>query len=223
MEWRWEFAWEILPRMLLATGNTLMAAGLGYLIAMVVGLVLLLGQRTPSRVVNVIVREAMEFIRSTPLLVQLFFVFFVAPQFGLRLSAWTAGMLTIGLHFGTYLSEVYRGALEGVPRSQWEACRALNFSQTYTYRRVVLPQALPIALPGMGNYLVGIFKETPLLATIGVAELMHTANALGAETYRYLEPYTMVGFIFLIISLPTAMGLRRLEAKVDRAQGKTQN
>ena len=170
-----------------------------------------------------IVREVVEFVRSTPLLVQLFFVFFVAPQFGIKLSAWTAGMLTIGLHFGTYLSEVYRGALEGVPKAQWEACRALNFSTIYTYRRIVLPQAFPIALPGMGNYLVGIFKDTPLLATIGVAELMHTANALGAETYRYLEPYTLVGFIFLIISLPTAMGLRRLEAAVDRAQGKTRH
>ena len=223
MEWRWEFTWEILPRMLWATGNTLMAAGFGYLIAMVVGLVLMLGQRTPYKAINIPVREVVEFIRSTPLLVQLFFVFFVAPQFGVRLSAWTAGMLTIGLHFGTYLSEVYRGALEGVAKSQWEACRALNFSTAYTYRRIVLPQAFPIALPGMGNYLVGIFKDTPLLATIGVAELMHTANALGAETYRYLEPYTMVGFIFLIISLPTAMGLRRLEAAVAKAQGKTKN
>jgi len=223
MEWRWEFTWEILPRMLWATGNTLLAAGVGYLIAVVVGLLLMLGQRTPYRILNFVVREVVEFIRSTPLLVQLFFVFFVAPQFGIRLSAWTSGMLTIGLHFGTYLSEVYRGALEGVPKAQWEACRALNFKTSYTYRRIVLPQAFPIALPGMGNYLVGIFKDTPLLATIGVAELMHTANALGAETYRYLEPYTMVGFIFLIISLPTALGLRRLEAAVDRAQGKTRH
>lgn len=223
MEWRWDFTWEILPRMLWATGNTLLAAGVGYLIAVVVGLLLMLGQRTRYRIANMIVREIVEFVRSTPLLVQLFFVFFVAPQFGIKLSAWTAGMLTIGLHFGTYLSEVYRGALEGVPKAQWEACRALNFSTLYTYRRIVLPQAFPIALPGMGNYLVGIFKDTPLLATIGVAELMHTANALGAETYRYLEPYSMVGFIFLIISLPTAMGLRRLEAAVDRAQGKTRH
>ena len=223
MEWRWEFTWEILPRMLWATGNTLLAAGIGYLIAVFIGLLLMLGQRTSYRPVNIVVRELVEFIRSTPLLVQLFFVFFVAPQFGIKLSAWTAGMLTIGLHFGTYLSEVYRGALEGVPKAQWEACRALNFSTVYTYRRIVLPQAFPIALPGMGNYLVGIFKDTPLLATIGVAELMHTANALGAETYRYLEPYTMVGFIFLIISLPTALGLRRLEAAVDRAQGKTRH
>lgn len=221
MEWRWDFTFEILPRMLLATGNTLLAAGVGYLIAVVVGLVLMLGQRTPYRFVNAPVREIVEFIRSTPLLVQLFFVFFVAPQFGVELSAWTSAMLTIGLHFGTYLSEVFRGALEGVPKAQWEACRALNFSTAYTYRRVVLPQAFPIALPGMGNYLVGIFKDTPLLATIGVAELMHTANALGAETYRYLEPYTMVGCIFLLISLPTAMGLRRLEAAVARAQGNT--
>jgi len=221
MEWRWDFTWEILPRMLWATGNTLLAAGAGYLIAVVVGLFLMLGQRTRYQIVNILVRELVEFVRSTPLLVQLFFVFFVAPQFGIKLSAWTAGMLTIGLHFGTYLSEVYRGALEGVPKAQWEACRALNFSTAYTYRRIVLPQAFPIALPGMGNYLVGIFKDTPLLATIGVAELMHTANALGAETYRYLEPYTLVGFIFLIISLPTAMGLRRLEAAVDRAQGRS--
>ena len=223
MEWRWDFVIEILPRMLWATGNTLLAAGVGYFIAVVVGLILLMGQRPPYKMFNVLVRELVEFVRSTPLLLQLFFVFFVAPQFGVELSAWTSAMLTIGLHFGTYLSEVYRGALEGVSKQQWEACRALNFSTIHTYRRIILPQAFPIALPGMGNYLVGIFKDTPLLATIGVAELMHTANSLGAETYRYLEPYTLVGFIFLIISVPSAMGLRWLEAAVARSQGKVKH
>jgi len=221
MEWRWDFVFEILPRMLWATGNTLLAALIGYAIALVVGLAFLLMQQTPSRIVNMIMREIVEFIRSTPLLVQLFFVYFVAPQFGIILSAWVSAMLTIGLHFGTYLSEVYRTGLAAVPKGQWEACKSLNMSATRTYVRVILPQALPVALPGMGNYLIGIFKDTPMLATIGVAELMHTANALGAETYRYLEPYTMVGFIFLIISLPTAAGLRRLEAAVARAQGQS--
>lgn len=219
MEWRWEFTFEILPRMLWATGNTLLAAGVGYLIALVLGLVFLLTQRTKFRFFNRVVREFVEFIRSTPLIVQLFFVYFVAPQFGIVLSAWTAAMITIGLHFGTYLSEVYRGGLEAVPRAQWEACRALNLSPARTYSRIILPQALPASLPGMGNYLVGIFKDTPMLSTIGVVELMHTANALGAETYRYLEPYTMVGFIFLMISLPTAAALRRLEAYVARTLG----
>lgn len=205
--------------MLWATLNTLLAAGLGYAIAVVVGMLFLIGQRTRYKLLNIVVREAVEFIRSTPLIVQLFFVYFVAPQFGIVLSAWTSAMLTIGLHYGTYLSEVYRGALEAVPRGQWEACRALNFSTARTYSRVVIPQAFPVSLPGMGNYLVGIFKDTPMLSTIGVAELMHTANALGAETYRYLEPYSMVGIIFLMISLPTAAGLRKLEAAVNQSLG----
>lgn len=219
MEWRWDFTFDILPRMLWATLNTLLAAGIGYAIALVVGLIFLLGQRTRWRFVNWTVREVVEFIRSTPLIVQLFFVYFVGPQFGVELSAWTSAMITIGLHYGTYLSEVYRGGLEAVPRGQWEACRALNLSVPRTCFRIVIPQALPASLPGMGNYLVGIFKDTPMLSTIGVAELMHTANALGAETYRYLEPYSMVGLIFLIISLPTAAALRKLERVVARALG----
>ena len=222
-EWKWDFAFQILPQMLWATLNTIMAAGIGYTIAAVVGLLFLLGQRTPYKVVNIMVREIVEFIRSTPLLIQLFFVYFVGPQFGITLSAWVCAMITIGLHFGTYLSEVYRGALEGVPKTQWEACRALNFTTLYTYRRIVLPQAFPIAIPGMGNYLVGIFKDTPLLSTIGVAELFHAATAVGGYHYRYLEPYTIVGIIFLILSVPAAMGIRKLERSVNKAQGKVKN
>ena len=219
-EWRWDFAIEILPQMLLATLNTILAAGIGYAIAAIVGLLFLLGQRTPIKIVNMINREIVEFIRSTPLLIQLFFVYFVLPQFGITLSAWVCGMITIGLHFGTYLSEVYRGALEGVPKTQWEACRALNFSSFYTYRKIVLPQAFPIAIPGMGNYLVGIFKDTPLLSTIGVAELFHAATAVGGYHYRYLEPYTIVGIIFLTLSIPAAIWIRKIEKNVNLAQGK---
>jgi len=222
-EWKWNFAYQILPKMLWATLNTIMAAGIGYAIAVVIGMLFLLGQRTPNKFINIIVREIVEFIRSTPLLIQLFFVYFVGPQFGIVLSAWVSAMITIGLHFGTYLSEVYRGALEGVPKSQWEACRALNFSTMYTYKRIIFPQAFPIAIPGMGNYLVGIFKDTPLLSTIGVAELFHAATAVGGYHYRYLEPYTMVGIIFLILSIPAAMGIRKLERTVNKAQGKVKN
>ena len=218
---RWDFAYEIFPALIRATGNTILAAGIGYLIAVLVGLIFLLGQKTSSRILNMITREIVEFIRSTPLLIQLFFVYFVLPQFGITLSAWVCGMLTIGLHFGTYLCEVYRGALEAVPKAQWEACRALNFSNAYAYRRIILPQAFPIAIPGMGNYLVGIFKDTPLLSTIGVAELFHAATAVGGYNYRYLEPYTMVGLIFLTLSIPAAMWVRRLEKRVNKAQGKT--
>ena len=219
MAWRWDFAFEILPQLLWGAVYTLMAAGIGYLLAVFIGLIFMMGQRTPSYVLNRITREVVEFFRSTPLLVQLFFVFSVAPQFGIKFSAWNAAMLTMGLHYGTYLSEVYRGAIEAVPKQQWEACKALNLSIFRTYGRIILPQALPVALPGMGNYLVGIIKDTPMLATIGVVELMQSANTVGSLTYRFLEPYTMVGVIFLIISLPTAFGLRKLESMVSRRQG----
>lgn len=218
-DWRWDFTFEILPRLIVATGNTLLAAGLGYAIAVVLGLVFALAQRTPFRPLTVAVREAVEFIRSTPLVLQIFFVFYVGPQFGIRLSPWTAGMIAIGLHYAAYLSEVYRGGLESVPRGQWEAAKSLNLSTARTYFRVILPQALPPSLAGMGNYLVGIFKDTPMLSVIGVAELMHTANAIGSETYRFLEPFTLVGIIFLCISLPTAALIRLFEGWVRRKLG----
>ncbi len=218
-DWRWDFTWDILPRLIIATGNTLLAAGLGYALAVVLGLVLALAQRTPYRALTMVVREAVEFIRSTPLVLQIFFVFYVGPQVGVRLSPWTAGMIAIGLHYAAYLSEVYRGGLDSVPKGQWEAATSLNMTMAHTYWRIIIPQALPPSLAGMGNYLVGIFKDTPMLSVIGVAELMHTANAIGSESYRFLEPYTMVGVIFLMISLPTAALIRAFEAWVRSKLG----
>lgn len=219
MEWRWDFTFQILPRLIAATGNTLIAAGGGYAIAIFLGLAFALLQRTPIRAVGMAARELVEVIRSTPLVLQIFFVFYVGPQFGVRLSPWTAGMIAIGLHYAAYLSEVYRAGIDSVPRGQWEACRALNLSTVRTYSRVVLPQALPPALAGMGNYLVGIFKDTPMLSVIGVTELMHTANSIGSESYRFLEAYTLVGVIFLAISLPTAAAVRAFERRVRAALG----
>jgi len=220
-DWQWDFTWEILPRLIVATGNTLAAAGIGYAIAVVLGLVFALAQRAGFRPLTIAVRESVEFIRSTPLVLQIFFIFYVFPQFGVRLSPWVAGMIAIGLHYASYLSEVYRGGIESVPKGQWEAALALDLSPARTYFRVIIPQALPTALAGMGNYLVGIFKDTPMLSVIGVAELMHTANAIGSESYRFLEPYTLVGIIFLAISLPTAALLRAFEAWVRRKLGMT--
>jgi len=219
MEWRWEWTWELLPRFIDATGKTLLAAGGGYAVAVVLGLVFVLAQRTPFKPLTIVVREFVELIRSTPLLLQVFFVFYVGPQFGIQLSPWTSGLIALGVHYGAYLSEVYRGGIEAVPKGQWEAATALNMSVVKTYRRIIIPQALPPAIAGMGNYLVGIFKDTPMLSVIGVAELMHTANAVGAQSYRYLEPYTMVGVIFLLISLPTAFFVARFEKWVRRKMG----
>lgn len=219
MHWDWAFTAEILPRMLWATLNTLMAAGIGYVIAAVLGLVFAIAQRTGIRPLTVTVREIVEFLRSTPLILQIFFVYYVAPEYGVSLSPWVAGMIALGLHYGAYLSEVYRGGIESVSKGQWEACTAINLTPFQTYTRVILPQALPPSVAGMGNYLISIFKDTPILSVIGVAELMQTANAIGGQNYRYLEPYTLVGAIFLVISLLAAVFIRRFEIWVRRKLG----
>lgn len=219
LDWSWTLTWEIMPRLLWATANTLLAAGAGYAIALVGGLFLALAQRATFGPVRLAVREFVEFIRSTPLVLQIFFVFYVAPQFGIQLSPWTSGLLALGLHYSAYLSEVYRGGLEAVPRGQWEACRAINMSMRDTYFRIIIPQALAPAVPGMGNYLVGILKDTPMLSVIGVMELMHAANSIGSEHYRYLEPFTLVGLIFFLISLPTAGLVKLFERRLRLGMG----
>ena len=215
-EWNWAFTFEILPRLLWAALNTLMAAGIGYAVALVLGLALALAQRNRWRLLTWVTREGVEFIRSTPLVLQIFFVYYVGPQFGVNLSPWAAGMVAIGVHYAAYLSEVYRAGIESVPKGQWEACTALNLSPVKTYWRIIIPQALPVALAGIGNYLVGIFKDTPMLSVIGVAEMMHAANSIGGQHYRYLEPYTLVGFIFLVITLVAAGLFYFFEAWVRR-------
>lgn len=218
-DWQWDYTFQILPVLLGAAVNTVIATVVGYTLALIIGVFFLVGQRTPYRILNRAVREIVEFIRTTPLLAQVFFVFYVAPDYGILLSPWTSGMIALGVHYGAYLSEVYRGALYTIPRQQWEACRALNLSATRTYVGVILPQALPPSMPGINNYFVGCFKDTPILATITVYELLNAANVLGQTTYRFLEPYTLAGLLFLTLSLISAAILKIVDRRIRRALG----
>ena len=136
------------------------------------------------------------------------------PIWGITMSAWETGVLALGLHYGCYLSEVYRAGFESVPRGQWEACIALNFSQLDGFRDVILPQALRPIAPALGNYLIGMFKETPVLFVISVHEMLSEAKLIGSETFRYVEPYTIVGAIFLTLSLGAASLVQQLERRL---------
>ncbi len=155
-----------------------------------------------------------EFIRSTPLLIQVYVLFYVAPLYSLTMSALTAGTIGIAVHYACYVSEVYRAELNGVARGQWKVSCALSLSPWHTYRGVILPQAIRPVIPALGNYLVAMFKDTPVLSAITVVELMQQAKSLGSETFRYLEPITMTGIFFLIISVTFASSVRHLERRV---------
>lgn len=212
----WEFALEVLPALLKGLVVTVQVALLAFAVAAVLGLLLALARRSESQWLAAPVTGLIEFVRSTPLLVQLFFFFYVLPRYGLRMPAFGLGVLALGLHYGTYTSEVYRAGIEAVERGQWEAARALNLSTTRTWTRIVLPQAIPPMVPALGNYLIGIFKETPQLIAITVVELLTTAQAIGSRSFRYLEPITLVGLLFFLISYPSSILVRRLEVRFAR-------
>jgi polar amino acid transport system permease protein len=211
MFWNWDYTWEIVPILAEASIVTIEATVLGFILAAVVGLLLAVLRMSPRQWVSLPAAGFVEFIRSTPLLIQIFFIFFVLPEFGITLGALTAGILALGLHYGSYCSEVYRAGLENVPRGQWEASTALNLSPYHTFRDIIIPQAVPPVVPALGNYFVALFKETPLLSAIAVLELMQTAKILGSETFRYTEPITLVGLYFLVFSLVAAALVRRHE------------
>jgi polar amino acid transport system permease protein len=183
---------------------------------LVVGLLLALLRRNPRRWVNRPTTEVIEFVRSTPLLVQIYFLFYIGPQFGVTLHPWIAGILALGIHYGTYTSEVYRAGLEGVRKGQWEAAIALNLSKYQTYRDIILPQAIPPIIPTLGNYLIGIFKETPLLSVITIAEMLTRAKDYASENFRYTEAYIMVGVFFLVLSIPASYFVNWSERRFKR-------
>lgn len=213
MIWDWDYTWDILPDLLRGLVVTVQATLVGSFVALTLGLVLAVLRRSGPIVVRVITGGFVEFIRSTPLLVQLYFLFFVLPSLGITLSGFQAGVIGLGLHYATYTSEVYRAGIEGVPKGQWEAATALNLPTSRVWRSVILPQAIPRVLPALGNYVIAMFKETPLLSAITVLEMLAVAKGLGSQTFRYLEPLTLVGLLFLLVSLPASLTVRRLERR----------
>jgi polar amino acid transport system permease protein len=214
MTFNYAYALQILPQLLQATLVTFEATIGGMFLALLGGLILAVMRLSGIRLLGSFAQGIIEFVRGTPLLIQLYFLFYVLPLYGVRLNALFTGIVGLGLHYSTYTAEVYRAGIEGVPRGQWEAALALNFTRRHTWTRIVLPQAVPPILPVLGNYLIGMFKDTPLLATITVLELLGTAQADAAMTYRYFEPYTLVGLIFLALSYPSALLVRRLETRI---------
>lgn len=215
MIWDWSFAFKIIPDLLQGLLVTLRITTFSVALALALGLVLCLGRLAPWRVVSAVFVVVIEFIRSTPLLAQLYFLFYVLPSVGLTLSPELTGILGLGLHFGAYAAEVYRAGIQGVARGQWEATTALNLPLYWKWRAVILPQAITSVIPALGNYGVSMFKETSVLISISVIELLGTAEHLAADTYKYFEPLTLVGLIFLACTYVMSLGLQALERRMN--------
>ena len=207
VDWSWERAFDSIPFLLEGFKITLLATVLGFILAATLGLVIAVLRHAGPKFVTIPLRMASEFIRLTPLVVQLLFAYYLLPQF----SALQIGIAVLGIHYSTYMAEVYRAGIDAVPPGQWEAARALSLPTTRTWRGVVLPQAIRNTVPALGNYAISMFKDTPFLFAITVVEMVTAAQQYGAHTFQYLEPITMAGVIFLLASYPTSILIRRLE------------
>jgi polar amino acid transport system permease protein len=211
IDWNWETTWDSLPVLLMAFLRvTLLVTVLSTLIAAVLGLVIAVVLRLAPRPVAVAVKWVANFIRMTPIVVQLLFAYYLF----LQLDAITIGIAVFGIHYSTYMSEVYRAGIDSVPKGQWEATTALSMSTGRTWTAVIIPQALRATVPALGNYGVSMFKDTPFLLVIGVVELVNAGLIYGGNIFRYVEPLTLVGIIFLLASYPTSLLIGRLEKRL---------
>jgi polar amino acid transport system permease protein len=214
MNWDWSAVSDFMPHFWDGLLVTLQALVLGSLISFALGLVWALLMRLPSRWVRWPVGAVTEFVRNTPLLVQLFFLFYVLPEWGVTFSALTTGVIGIGLHYSTYTMQVYRAGIEAVPAGQWEAATALNLPLRRTWTAVILPQAIRRVVPALGNYVIAMLKDTPILMAITVLEMLGEARLFAQESFRFTEPVTLIGVAFIVISYLASLLLRALERRL---------
>ena len=212
----WAFAVSILPILLRGMIVTIQATLLGFFVAVVLGLILAALKAAPLKIISWPAKLFTEFVRDTPLLIQLFFLYYVLPEYGILFPAFLTGALALGLQYSAYTSEVYRAGIEAVARGQREAARALNFAGLHTFTHVILPQAIPRIIPAMGNYLVSIMKDVPVLSVVTVLEMLNVAQIIGDRTFNYLIPLSMVGGIYLIMTLVASAGVRMLDQALPK-------
>ncbi|MFK4064839.1 ectoine/hydroxyectoine ABC transporter permease subunit EhuD [Streptomyces sp. NPDC029674] len=215
MNWNWSHVDDFMPLFWDGLELTLKALFFGTLIAFSLGLVWAVAQRSEKKWIRWPVTVVTEFIRNTPLLVQLFFLFYVVPEWGPSMSPLTTGIVGLGLHYSTYTSEVYRAGIEGVPAGQWEAATALSLSKRRTWTSVILPQAVRRVIPALGNYVIVMLKESPQMAAIGALDMLGQAQGYSQTTFTY-EAISVVGVAFIVIAYPASLLLRVLERRLVR-------
>ncbi|MBA3699087.1 MAG: ectoine/hydroxyectoine ABC transporter permease subunit EhuD [Planctomycetes bacterium] len=216
MTWDWSYAWSCLPLLWQAGLITVLATVIGGALAAVGGLPWAVLLRSDHAWVRRPADAVLQVVRNTPLLVQLYLLYYGLPHLGWSPSPLVIGIAGLALHYAAYAAEVYRAGFSAVPAGQTEAARVLGLSRWQRFRHVLVPQAIPPVLPALGNLVVALFKDTPVLSAITVIELLTRAKLLGAESFRYLEPMTLVGVWFLIASLVAAWPLTRLEHRLRR-------
>jgi len=213
----WSAVWRGLPYLLQGAGLTVFISGVAMVLAAALGLALAVATQTGGRAVRRLVDAYVELFRNTPLLIQIFIVYFGLPQLGLRLSPFLSGLSALVLYAAAYNAEIFRAGLEAVPKGQHEAALSCGLSPGQALRAVIVPQAVRIAFPALGNNLVSLVKNSSLVSTIGMVELMFVANDISFNNFRTFEIYGAAAVLYVVLVLALTRLLRVAETRMARA------
>ncbi|MBV9785034.1 MAG: amino acid ABC transporter permease [Acidisphaera sp.] len=204
-----------LPPLLHGAMLTIMVSVLAFVLALISGLLLGIARISGWTVIRGVATAYIQFIRGTPLLLQLFFIYYVLPYGGMVLSPFVSGVLGLTINYAAYMAEVFRSGIAAVPKGQWEAGKAVGMSRGLMMRRIILPQALRIVVPPIGNFFVSIFKDSALVSVITMRDLMFSGELLASATFKHFEIFAMVAVIYFLISYPTAKFVEFIEGRMD--------
>jgi putative glutamine transport system permease protein len=186
-------------------------------LAFALGTVIATLRFAPSRILQAIGTAYVEFIRNVPLLLQIFFFYFGLPSIGIRFSAFECGFLGLGIYTAAFIAETIRGGILSVHRGQMEAALASGMNYTKAMRLVILPQAFRAVIPPLGNQTLNLIKNSALVSTIAVYDILHSADTIGSQTFAYTTAYTGAAIMYLILTLPSAYFVNRLERRMKTA------
>jgi polar amino acid transport system permease protein len=209
-----------MPGLLEGLWLTLRITVAGAIVAVVMAVVAALAKLYGPRPVRWLAVVYIEFFRGTSALVQLFWLFFVLPDFGILMEPFTVAVVTLGLNVGAYGAEVVRGAIQGVTRGQWEATTALNMTRAQALRRIILPQALVAMIPPWGNLFIDLLKTTALVSTITMSDLTFKARTLNDATLKTIQIFSLAFLMYLIVSLTITIGMRCLDRVAVRGMAR---
>ncbi|MFJ2988223.1 amino acid ABC transporter permease [Collimonas sp. NPDC087041] len=211
---------DFLPILLRGAVVTVEVTFYSLILSTVLGLLLALMKLSQLRPVSWFAASFINIIRGLPIIVQLFYIYFVLPELGIQLSAFQAGVIGLGIAYSVYQAENFRAGIEAVDPGQIEAAQSIGMRRTMIMRRVVLPQAFRIALPPYGNTLVMMLKDSSLVSTITVLEMTRAGQMIASSTFQNMTVYTMVALMYLLLSLPLVLLTRRLEARFGQGKRK---
>ncbi len=222
MELDFSPVWAGWPELLRGAAVTVEITACALLLGCVMGLLIGIGRLNPKRrVVYGICTAYVAVIRGTPLLVQLFILFFGLPQFGIMLPAFACGVLGLGIYSGAYVSEVVRGAIQSIDRGQMEAARSIGMSSGQAMTSVILPQAIVRMIPPLGNEFIALIKNSALVSLLTIHDVMHEGQKIISVSYRSLEVYLAIAMIYFVLTGVTTLLLRHFEKRM-RAGGMVQ-